>query len=301
MTITRGKRWAAVLVTISVFVVGMPLIADAGDFNHALPFLRTGVGARAYGMGNAYVAVASDATAGFFNPAGLSRIPKWGFSSMLSADMAFDRQFNYLALAGSFKWGSVGISWVNAGITDVDLKPKDGQPTTDDYLDNYFILSYSNCAANKFRWGLNFVIANNSVGEETGVGGDVGLQWDFHNEARLGLMAQSLGLKVGDDQTPYNIRLGIAVMPDMLEGFTFPLEIQKTQHLDDIAFRMGGEYAYNFDNSDYRTALRAGIDDGAFTIGCGLGFKQFSLDYAYVTEAVDIFEENHRFSLTGNF
>jgi hypothetical protein len=304
MTITRGKRWAAVLVTISVFVVGMPVIASADGFNHALPFLRTGVGARAYGMGNAYVALAGDATAGFFNPAGLTRIDKWGFSSMLSADMAFDRQFNYLALAGSFKWGSVGISWVNAGISDVRLET-DGDPGTNDgdesYLDNYFILSYGNTAANKFRWGASFVIANNSVGEETGVGGDLGLQWDFHKEARLGLMAQSLGLKVGDDLTPYNIRLGLVVMPDILEGFTFPIEIQKTQHLDDIAFRLGGEYAHNFDGSDYGTAIRAGVDDGAFTIGGGLRFKQFSVDYAYVTEAVDIFEENHRFSLTGNF
>ena len=97
MTITRGKRWAAVLVTISVFVVGMPVIASADGFNNALPFMRTGVGARAYGMGNAYVALAGDATAGFFNPAGQTRIDKWGFSSMLSADMKFDRQFNYLA------------------------------------------------------------------------------------------------------------------------------------------------------------------------------------------------------------
>jgi hypothetical protein len=252
-------------------------------------------------MGNAYVALAGDATGGFFNPAGLTRIDKWGFSSMLSADMAFDRKFNYLALAGAFKFGWLGISWVNAGITDVEVSTRTGTTGTEDYLDNYFILSYANVAANKFRWGANFVIANGSVAEETGVGGDFGMQWDFHKEARLGLMAQSLGLKVGDDQVPYNIRLGIAIMPDILEGFTFPVEIQKTQHLDEIAFRMGGEYAHAFDGSDYRTAIRAGVDDGAFTIGGGLGFKQFSVDYAYVTEEVEAFGENHRFSLTGNF
>jgi hypothetical protein len=302
MTITRGKRWAVLLVTISVFVVGLPVIASA-DSNHALPFLRTGVGARAYGMGNAYTALAADATAGFFNPAGLTRIDKWGFASMLSADLAFDRQFNYLAVAGSFKWGSAGISWVSAGITDVALET-DGDPSTadgtDDYLDNYFILSYGNQTSD-FRWGANFVIANNSVAEETGVGGDLGFQWDFHKEARMGLVAQSLGLKVGEAQTPYNIRLGLAVMPDILEGFTFPVEIQKTQHVDDIIFRLGGEFAYNFDGSDYGTAIRGGVDDGSLTLGGGLRFKQFSVDYAYVTEAVDFLKENHRFSLTGNF
>jgi long-subunit fatty acid transport protein len=286
----------AVLVTITAFVVGMAAVADAAGFNHATPFLRTGVSARAIGMGNAFVAAADDASAGFFNPAGITRIEKWGFSSMLSADMAIDRQMNYLAVAGSFDWGSLGLSWVNAGITDVGLK----NGTTEDYMDNYFLLSYGNMA-NGFRWGANFVIANNSVAEETGVGGDLGFQWDFHKEARLGLVAQSLGLKVGEDQTPFNIRLGIVVMPDILEGFTFPIEIQKTQNLDEIKFRIGGEFAHSFDGSDYGTAIRAGVDDGAFTLGGGLRFKQFGVDYAYVTEAVDVFGENHRFSLTGNF
>ncbi|MEW5701676.1 MAG: hypothetical protein AB1792_05550 [Candidatus Zixiibacteriota bacterium] len=296
MNHTWGKRWAMVLGTALVFVVGLSALAGASDDNHALPFLRTGVGARAYGMGNAYVAATSDATAGFFNPAGLRKICKWGFSSMLSADMAVDRQFNYLALAGSFKWGSVAGSWVNAGIKDVGLS--DG--TTEDYMDNYFLLSYANSTA-KFRYGGSLVIANNKVAEATGVGGDLGFQWDIDKQATFGLMAQSLGLKVGEDHVPYNLRVGIAVMPEVLEGFTFPMEIQKTQHRDHIKFRLGGEYAYNFDGSDYGTAIRGGVDDGAFSIGAGLRFRQFMLDYAYVSEQQDFLNENHRFSLTGNF
>ena len=79
------------------------------------------------------------------------------------------------------------------------------------------------------------------------------------------------------------------------------MEIQKTQNVDDIVYRMGGEYAYTFDNTDYGTAIRAGVDDGAMTLGLGLFFKQFGIDYAYYTEKVDAFGENHRFSLTGNF
>jgi hypothetical protein len=295
MNHTRGNRWAVVLGTALVLVVGLTTVASA-EAPHALPWLRTGVGARAAGMGNAQVAVAGDATAGFFNPAGLTRIPTWGFASMLSADMSFDRQFNYLALAGSFDWGSIGGSWINAGITDVALSDE----TTEDYMDNYFILSYANMTK-RFRWGVNLVIANNSVAEETGVGGDLGFQWDFHPEATFGVMAQSLGLKVGDDTTPYNIRVGIAVMPDMLDGFTFPVDIQKTENDDDLKYRMGGEYAYTFDNTDYGTAIRGGVDDGAFTLGGGLFFKQFSIDYAYYSESERFLGENHRFSLTGNF
>lgn len=296
MNHTWGKRWAMVLGAALILVTGLSANALAIDDNHALPFLRTGVGARAYGLGNAYTALAGDASAGFFNPAGLSRINKWSFSSMLSADMFADRNFNYLALAGSFKWGSVGASWINAGITDVEHS--DG--STEDYMDNYFLLSYANCAK-AFHWGMNLVIANNKVSEETGVGGDVGFQIDLHDDARLGLMAQSLGLKVGEDKVPYNIRLGLAVTPGQLSGFTFPVEIQKTQGVDEIAFRIGGEYLHKFENTDYAAALRGGVDDGAFAIGAGLYFRQFGFDYAYVTDKEDFMGENHRFSLTGNF
>ncbi len=296
MNHTWGKRWAIVLGTALILVTGFSANALAIDDNHALPFLRTGVGARAYGLGNAYSALAGDATAGFWNPAGLSRINKWSFSSMLSADMAADRNFNYLALAGSFNWGSLGASWVNAGISDVKLS----NGTTEDYMDNYFLLSYANCSK-AFHWGVSLVIANNKVAEKTGVGGDIGIQIDLTDEARFGLVAQSLGLKVDEDKTPFNIRLGLAVTPTALSGFSFPVEIQKTQGVDDIVFRLGGEYLHRFDNADYAAALRGGIDDGEFAIGAGLFFRQFGFDYAYVTDKEDFLGENHRFSLTGNF
>lgn len=296
MNHTWGKRWAMVLGAALILVTGLSANALAIDNNHALPFLRTGVGARAYGLGNAYTALAGDATAGFWNPAGLSRINKWSFSSMMSADMGQDRNFNYLALAGAFKWGSLGASWINAGISDVELS----NGTTQDYMDNYFLVSYANCSK-AFRWGANFVVANNKVAEKTGVGGDLGFQVDLTNEARLGLMAQSLGLKVGDDKVPFNIRLGLAVTPTALSGFSFPVEIQKTQGVDAIIFRMGGEYLHHFTNADYAAAIRGGVDDGEFAIGAGLYFRKFGFDYAYVADKQAFLGENHRFSLTGNF
>jgi hypothetical protein len=72
-----GKKWAVVLVTGLVFVVSLATVAVA-EAPHALPFLRTGVGARAAGKGNAFEADDSDASAGYFKPAGLTRIESWG-------------------------------------------------------------------------------------------------------------------------------------------------------------------------------------------------------------------------------
>jgi len=299
---TKVPWWkiAAVVGVFSALMVGMTMTATAED-NHAFPFLRTGVGARAWGMGNAYVAVAGDATAAFFNPAGLNQIEKWSFATMMSVDMAVDRKHNYVALAGNFDFGAVGFSWMNSGIEDVPISEDRGGGAFD-YPQNVFTFSYANMTA-KFRWGVNFLIVNHDVNgvSNSGVGGDVGFQWDFHKEATLGLVGQHFGITAGDDHVPANYRLGLAIHPDILEGFLFPFEIQKTQHRGNIAFRLGGEYAYDFDNEDYGTAIRAGVDDGAFCVGAGLRFKQFMLDYAYITEKQDFLDENHKFSLTANF
>ncbi len=297
------KPWGTIAVVVGVFsalMVGICSTAAAED-NHAFPFMRTGVGARAWGMGNAYVAVAGDASSPFFNPAGLSRLEKWGFASMLSADMAIDRKHNYVAVGGNFNFGALGASWVNSGITDIERHGEPGSATFD-HTENVFTLTYANCNGN-FYYGVNFLIANRDLDDvsETGVGADIGVQFDFHDEATIGASAQHLGVTVGDDDLPTNLRMGIAVHPEMMAGFTFPFEVQKTQHRDDVKFRLGGEYAYDFDNQDYGAAVRAGVDDGAFSVGVGLRFMSFWLDYAYVDEQEDFLDENHKFSLIGNF
>ncbi|MXZ01934.1 hypothetical protein F4Y93_15325, partial [Candidatus Poribacteria bacterium] len=56
--------------------------ADEGA--HTAEFLSHGVGARALGMGSAFVAIADDATATYWNPAGLTKVKKHSFSAMYS-------------------------------------------------------------------------------------------------------------------------------------------------------------------------------------------------------------------------
>ena len=73
--------------------------------SHAAPFLRMGVGARALGMGGAFTAVADDATASYWNPAGLTKIENIEATFMYAANMSVDRQLNYFGYA---QWLGVG-------------------------------------------------------------------------------------------------------------------------------------------------------------------------------------------------
>src|SRR5512139_184337 len=93
---------------LSILLSGLALAED----NHGFTTFRTGVGARALAMGGAYTAVADDATAGYWNPAGLTGIERFNLSSMISANMSYDRKYNYVALGYNFGragWGA--FSW----------------------------------------------------------------------------------------------------------------------------------------------------------------------------------------------
>ena len=102
------------------------------------------------------------------------------------------------------------------------------------------------------------------------------------DNVHLGVTARDLGTKIGRDDVPANFNLGIAAFA--FEGFTFAADVQKIQHRSNVKAHLGAEYDYEFADN-YFGAVRAGVNDGKFTVGAGLTVMgKYSLDYAYVTE-----------------
>lgn len=71
----------------------------------AAPFLNISQGARATAMGSAFVAVADDPTAVFWNPAGVARLRQNGFAVDHTQWIA-DLKYNFIA--GSINLGRLG-------------------------------------------------------------------------------------------------------------------------------------------------------------------------------------------------
>ena len=285
------------LALFILLVVGCSQVAIATEFNHAMPMMRMGVGARALAMGGAYVAVANDATAGYWNPAGLSQVEKFSFSSMIASNMDCDRKYNYLAFAGQFEFGALGFSWLNAGTGDIEKREtKTSVPENFDANDHVFIMSYGNQMEN-LMVGFNFKVAYQKYDTytKTGVGFDAGVRYAISEMMNLGVTASDLGTKL-DKTVPATFRVGVALFP--VEGFTVPVDIEKIQHKSEIKLRIGAEYSYQF-AEDYFAAVRGGVNNGEFTPGAGLKVaNKYSLDYAYISEQGDAFGENHRIGLT---
>jgi hypothetical protein len=121
------KRLAFVSV-FSLFLLGL----NAQVAKYSNEFLAIGVGARAQGMGNAFIANADDVTAGYWNPAGLTSMnTDIQIGLMHSEYFAGVAKYDYLSFAKKLDTVStIGVSLIRFGIDDIpntlDLYDDDG-------------------------------------------------------------------------------------------------------------------------------------------------------------------------------
>lgn len=102
--------------------------AQEGDAGQPGEFLRYGVGARALGLGRAFTAMANDASAVYWNPAGLIGVQRKEFTSQYS-NLFYDSRFTYIALAmprtyAGSEYHAWGIAWVNLNMANFDYRDK---------------------------------------------------------------------------------------------------------------------------------------------------------------------------------
>ena len=125
-------------------------------------FLTTGVGARALGMGGAFVAIANDATACYWNPAGLSLLRQREVTMMHATRFSGIVHSNFVNFVYPDQKGSAfGVSWFRIGVDDIPKSTKldeFNRPIIEGYMKNIdqaLFLSYSRQAAEKLYIGGN--------------------------------------------------------------------------------------------------------------------------------------------------
>lgn len=92
-----------------------------GQAKYSNEFLKIGVGARALGMSNAFVATADDVTAGYWNPAGLAHMESdFQVSLMHSEYFAGIANYDYGAFATKIdSVSTIGFSLIRFGVDDI--------------------------------------------------------------------------------------------------------------------------------------------------------------------------------------
>lgn len=141
---SRPSRPRAALSAVSL--LALFLIAPAAHATkYAAEFLKVPVGARALGMGGAFTAVADDATAPWWNPAGMIYLPyrevlpqhaeKFGSlvnHDYLGAVLPLGTQMN-----GSSRQSAIGIGVVRLAVDEIPITPRPGQLVPLEDFDDY--------------------------------------------------------------------------------------------------------------------------------------------------------------------
>jgi hypothetical protein len=283
--------------------LSMPLQSKAQDGLAGMPgtYLHMGVGARALAMGKAYTALATDATALYWNPAALANQNPYQVYFMHSV-LFFNTNFDYLAGTlptanlGSF---GLGLLYLNSGGFDQrnELNQELGSFGISDMA---FILSWSKELFKGISAGLNYKLVTQNMLDYSGTGHgfDLGLKTRLFDRIDLGMMFMNLltpkvTLAYESQTYPMQFRIG-AAMRFLEDKLVFSTDIAKIAGWESTFFNFGAEYTVM-----QKLSMRTGLNDGRFTLGLGFLFDHVGVDYGH--KNVSEFGLNHTFAVKYEF
>ena len=315
-----------VMIIVAVMLGLVSALIAENNFNKS--DFRMGYGAKGMAMGGTGTAYMNDITAAYWNPAGLAKISDYQIGIDYMDGLGYDRNTSFAAMGMRFKYGYLAISWLNAGVTDIDGYDTNGNALDSyDFQDNNINLSLAT-RTGKFLWGSSIKMLFDNMdqdddGTTTGFGIDFGAMYEMNEYISFGANIRDLYSKSDDVSIPMQYNLGVAVFP--IKGLTVSGDLRQEESRDEITVHMGAEYwasigtdtdlgsgigtMRNTNNptwddmlSQVQAGVRIGANDGQLTAGFGLRFKMIEMNYAFVKEDSDgINDDNHRYGLTFRF
>ena len=296
------KRFLITIVTQLLFVWAAVQPAQGGNAGFA--FLKIAVDARAAAMGGAYTALASDAAAAYWNPAGLAGSAKKSLVLMHNEWLA-DITQEFAALQfyqGKHNW-ALSLNLINIpGIQIRGNTPTEKPDGVVEAINFTAAFSYATVLAENWQVGGSFKYLHEKyfMAAANGWAVDVGVQRRFGEDFLTGITLQNLGnmqplLNVATP-LPSLARAGAAYyLPFALLGRR-PLLSADVQYIFDEGAegRLGLEFGFR----EY-LAVRVGYVTGratqSFTAGLGIQYSGYHLDYAYAPSEYDL-GNTHRIS-----
>src|SRR3989338_8100 len=135
------------LLLIVSLLIGHCVFAQ-GQAGTDIAVLKAGVGARPLGMGSAFTAVADNADAPYWNPAGLGQITSNEITTMQNK-LSTDADHYYVSYVRPALGGTLGISWIQVGLGNITQTSSEVDPHNEvqnisifSYFSNAYMLSY---------------------------------------------------------------------------------------------------------------------------------------------------------------
>ena len=314
--------FAGIMLQVSV-LFGQTVIGK-----YAGEFMAIGVGGRALGLGGAYTALAGDATAGYWNPAALTRIQYPEI--MIMHDERFGSLVNYdyasvaipygpdASLAFSIlRLGIDGIpdtrnAWVDVngnGIFDDNNRPDYDKITYFNASDWALYFTYAKQSSEDFSYGGNVKLVRRDLANESamGIGFDIGLLYSPMPDLYVGLNAQDITTTLVAWSTGRNelisptLKIGGAYFIDLFGGklapaLDFDVRFEHRRFASIAYIYIPGIGAASIDphiglEYDFKHifAVRLGYNDvKQITFGAGVHLRKLDIDYSFARFGSDV-------------
>jgi len=315
------KRYIAVL---SILLIGLapvasqaqnsliPILGGQRAGTSAFTFLKIGVGARAAGMGEAFVGISDDASALYWNPAGIAQT---GGSTALLTHTSWPANINYEYMGYVQKFSHNIFLGVSAGFLYMDpmeITTEYNPHGTGEYF-NYSDMvlggTFAMRMTDRFSFGITVKYAQENLAGLT-MGGtmlDLGtFYWTGFKSLRFSVALTNFGPEVAPNGSytkptidggtgtfkyssfspPTVFRIGSAMNVLEAGAHTLTASVQLNHPVDNAEnMALGGEYTF-MNLLSLRTGYKMNMDEGGLTFGAGLnipmiGIRKLHFDYAY--------------------
>jgi len=245
---------------VTLLVAGFPAVAHSG-------FEKNGCGARAISLANAYVAIADDPWAVFYNPAGLA-----GVSSIRATAFFSPSQFGMnelrtvcagVTLPMSFSTGAAVIDQFGYDLyreTSISLA---FGTSVNEWISLGVSTHFTRLVIEGYGTASPFVF---DVGGIASVAEDLRVGWCWKNVTQTAVGVRS-------EQLPQILNMGVCY--EITEHSRLAIELEK-----DIRYPIIKKFGYEQELFDV-LSVRLGISDNPDKFSCGLGVRAAGFEFSY--------------------
>ena len=287
-----------------------------------LQFLKIGIGGRATAMGDAFIAVADDASALYWNPAGLVFANQ---NEVMFSHNSWVADISQEFIGAFYKFSAsdvIGISLSSLHMENMEVTDEFNPSGTGQFFafgDIAFSVSYSRKMTEQFSVGASIRYVEETLDrlKMRGVLIDFGtLYWTGLGTTRFAVSITNFGNEIAPDgevtlwggrknsewqsfSPPTMFRIGFALEPWQTEQNRITTSIQLNHPNDNSEnISLGAEYSYN-NIVQLRTGYKINVDEQGITAGAGvklpLGIGNVSVDYGFAS--FSRLGSTHRFSI----